>query len=72
MDTDEFVAITLRNPVNEAIANELMRLALSDAWLVSGCPVANYEAKTSRWKMLWPELTVLTADGALSTVARIG
>ena len=198
MDTDEFVAITLRNPVNEAMANELMRLALSDAWLVSGClvqtvwnvqtgrdvdygindydifyfdpdtswqaedavisqlqarlarfgarievrnqarvhlwypekhglpypalhcstdgihrflttttqvgirrtqaghdvyapkgfddianmvvrpnsgpnfSVANYEAKTSRWKMLWPELTVLTADGALSTVARFG
>jgi hypothetical protein len=23
---------------------------------------ANYEAKARRWKMLWPELTVLTAD----------
>jgi hypothetical protein len=23
---------------------------------------ANYEAKARRWKMLWPELTVLSAD----------
>jgi hypothetical protein len=26
----------------------------------------SYEAKTSRWKMLCPELTVLAADGAAS------
>jgi uncharacterized protein len=32
----------------------------------------NYEAKARRWKRLWPELTVLTADGALSTSARTG
>jgi hypothetical protein len=25
---------------------------------------ANYAAKTTRWKRLWPELTVLAADGA--------
>jgi hypothetical protein len=30
---------SLRNPVNEAIAKELLRLALPDAWLVSGCLV---------------------------------
>src|SRR3979490_2187221 len=39
MDKDTFVALALRNPVNEAIARELVRLALSDAWLVSGCLV---------------------------------
>jgi hypothetical protein len=36
MDKDTFVALALRNPVDEAIAKELVRLALSDAWLVSG------------------------------------
>jgi hypothetical protein len=30
MDADEFVAITLRNPVHEAVAEELVRLALTD------------------------------------------
>ena len=39
MDTDAFLAATLRNPVNEAIAGELFRLALPDAWIVSGCLV---------------------------------
>ena len=39
MDTDEFLAAALRNPVNEAIAGELFRLALPDAWIVSGCLV---------------------------------
>jgi hypothetical protein len=39
MDADEFVAITLRNPVHEAVAEELVRLALTDAWIVSGCLV---------------------------------
>jgi hypothetical protein len=39
MDTDEFLAATLRNPANETIAGELFRLALPDAWLVSGCLV---------------------------------
>jgi len=39
MDKETFVALALRNPVNEAIARELVRLALSDAWLVSGCLV---------------------------------
>jgi hypothetical protein len=32
MDTDQFLATTLRNPVNEIIADELFRIALPDAW----------------------------------------
>ena len=39
MNTDEFLAATLRNPVNGAIADELLRFALADAWIVSGCLV---------------------------------
>lgn len=37
MSQDEFLALTLRNPVNVAIIDELHRLALPDAWLVAGC-----------------------------------
>jgi hypothetical protein len=39
MGNDEFLAIALKNPVNEAITRELFELALPDAWLVSGCLV---------------------------------
>jgi uncharacterized protein len=39
MDQDEFLATALCNPVNQAIADELLRLALPDAWIVSGCLV---------------------------------
>ena len=39
MDTDDFLAAALRNPVNAAIADELFRSALPDAWIVSGCLV---------------------------------
>jgi len=39
MDRDEFLTAVLRNPVNEIIAEELFRLALPDAWIVSGCLV---------------------------------
>ena len=39
MTKDEFLAAALRNPVNEAIAEELFHLALPDAWIVSGCLV---------------------------------
>jgi hypothetical protein len=39
MDNDDFLSATLRNPVNEIIAEELFRLTLPDAWLVSGCLV---------------------------------
>jgi hypothetical protein len=37
MDQSEFLAAALRNPINEAITDELFRLALPDAWLVAGC-----------------------------------
>ena len=39
MTRDEFLNLALRNPVNAAIADELFRLALPDAWIVSGCLV---------------------------------
>jgi len=39
MNRDQFLTTVLRNPVNESIAGELFRLALPDAWLVSGCLV---------------------------------
>lgn len=39
MDPDAFLAAALRNPINEAIADQLFRMALPDAWLVSGCLV---------------------------------
>ena len=37
--TDEFLAAVLRNPATAAISDELLRLALPDAWIVSGCLV---------------------------------
>jgi hypothetical protein len=37
MDKDEFIALALRNPVTEIIADALFHLALPDAWIVSGC-----------------------------------
>ncbi|MBR0800104.1 nucleotidyltransferase family protein [Bradyrhizobium jicamae] len=39
MTRDEFLAAALANPVNRIIADELRRLALPDAWIVSGCLV---------------------------------
>lgn len=39
MDREQFLVAALRNPVNVAITDELERLALPDAWLVSGCLV---------------------------------
>jgi hypothetical protein len=39
MNTSEFLAAALRNPVNETIAGELFRQALPDAWIVAGCLV---------------------------------
>lgn len=39
MNQSEFLSLALRNPVNEAIADELFALALPDAWIVSGCLV---------------------------------
>jgi len=39
MTEDEFLNLAFRNPVNKTIVDELFRLALPDAWLVSGCLV---------------------------------
>jgi len=39
VDTDAFLSLALRNPVNAAIADGLLRLKLPDAWIVSGCLV---------------------------------
>ena len=39
MNQDQFLTAALQNPANEIIAEELFRLALPDAWLVSGCLV---------------------------------
>jgi uncharacterized protein len=46
MNTDEFLAAALRNPINGAVADALFRLALPDAWLVAGCLVQTV------WNML--------------------
>jgi uncharacterized protein len=49
MNTSEFLAASLRNPINAAIADELFRLALPDAWIVSGCLVQTaWNAQTAR------------------------
>jgi hypothetical protein len=49
MNTENFIAAALRNPVNDAIAEELFRLALPDAWIVSGCLVQTvWNVLTSR------------------------
>jgi uncharacterized protein len=52
MNSDTFLATVLRNPVNEMIADELFRLALPDAWIVSGCLV----------QTVWNVLTRRTVD----------
>ena len=52
MDTDDFLAAALRNPVNQAIADELFRLALPDAWIVAGCLV----------QTVWNVLTTRAVD----------
>ena len=49
MTRDEFLALALRNPVNVAITDALLELALPDAWLVSGCLVQTaWNALTGR------------------------
>src|SRR3979490_3425155 len=49
MDKDEFLDAALRNPINEIIADELLRLALPDAWIVSGCLVQTvWNLRTTR------------------------
>jgi len=49
MNQSEFLATALRNPVNAAISDELFRLGLPDAWIVSGCLVQTvWNALTAR------------------------
>jgi hypothetical protein len=49
MTREEFIALALSNPVNAAIVDELARLALPDAWLVSGCLVQTvWNVRTGR------------------------
>ena len=49
MDADDFRRLALRNPVNDALLGELMRLELADAWIVSGCLVQTiWNQKTGR------------------------
>jgi hypothetical protein len=49
MNRDEFLAAALRNPANAIIADEVLRLALPDAWLVAGCLVQTvWNVKTDR------------------------
>ncbi len=56
MDRDAFLAAALRNPINEKIADELFRLGLPDAWLVSGCLV----------QTVWNVLTGRASDYGIS------
>jgi hypothetical protein len=51
-----FLATIFRNPVNETIADELSRLALPDAWIVSGCLV----------QTAWNVLTTRAVDYGIS------
>jgi hypothetical protein len=39
MNQDQFLAAALRNPANAIITEELLRLAVPDAWVVAGCLV---------------------------------
>jgi hypothetical protein len=39
MHREDFLAAVLRNPVHEALLDELSQLGLPDAWIVSGCLV---------------------------------
>ena len=56
MNKDDFLATALRNPVNQAIADKLFRLALPDAWIVSGCLV----------QTAWNVLTTRAVDYGIS------
>ena len=56
MNPDDFLAACLRNPVIDGIADELLRLALPDAWIVSGCLV----------QTVWNVLTSRPVDHGIS------
>jgi hypothetical protein len=49
MTADDFRKLALRNPINDALLGELMRLELPDAWIVAGCLVQTiWNQKTRR------------------------
>jgi hypothetical protein len=49
MTADDFRDIMLRNPANEALLDELLRLELSDAWVVAGALAQTiWNVKTGR------------------------
>ncbi|HEX3983537.1 MAG TPA: nucleotidyltransferase family protein, partial [Acidisoma sp.] len=56
MNTEDFLAACLRNPVNDVIADELFRLALPDGWIVSGCLV----------QTVWNVLTLRPIDHGIN------
>lgn len=56
LNADGFLAAAFRNPVNATIADELSRLALPDAWIVSGCLV----------QTAWNVLTARVVDYGIS------
>jgi uncharacterized protein len=56
MNQDKFLAAALRNPANAIIAEKLFRLALPDAWIVSGCLV----------QTVWNVLTKRAVDYGIS------
>jgi len=56
MDRDQFLTATFRNLANVIIVDELDRLALPDAWLVSGCLV----------QTVWNVLTKRAVDYGIS------
>jgi uncharacterized protein len=56
MNQDEFLAAALRNPANAITADELFRLALPDAWIVSACLV----------QTVWNVLTKRAVDYGIS------
>jgi uncharacterized protein len=49
MNENQFLDATLQNPVNSRLVDELLRLALPDAWIVSGCLVQTvWNVRTGR------------------------
>src|ERR1700744_155208 len=49
MDQTQFLDAALQNPVNRLLADELLRLKLPDAWIVSGCLVQSvWNVRTGR------------------------
>ena len=49
MNENQFLDAALQNPVNSRLADELLRLELPDAWIVSGCLVQTvWNVRTGR------------------------